>query len=214
MTILWKGKIGYGDIISPICHAANRQEKLVFGWPHGGSAWAATAASIIAPLHALPVEVEHKYNVLFHFEHVNYLDDGPMHNVGFHKEAFDRKRDGGIVRVTPLRNKEPLHPSKHWKTPDVDWNSIPGKDIDYRTPVPEAIDILLSAEFCIGYHGSASWLARWCGCPQAVLSNSSITRRSFSQAVVLKELPADLDDARELAKENLEATRKKWTADF
>ena len=40
VKIDWKGKIGYGDIISPICYAHSMAQKnccdveLIFHWPH------------------------------------------------------------------------------------------------------------------------------------------------------------------------------------
>ena len=218
MTILWRGKEGYGDVVSPICYAANRREKLVFCWRSSRTLdFAREAAEYIAPRHENRVDVAHLSDVEAHFTHTNYHDANPLHNVGFMQGAFDNERDPYLtVAVTPLRNNFPLPRGKQWKTPDVDWTAwvreYGAVQVDYRTPVAEAVDILSRSSLCVGYHGSASWLARWCGCPQVVLSANpgGITRKSFTQAVVTDRLPVWLKQTRTQARWNLDRARERY----
>ena len=87
--------------------------------------------------------------------------------------------------------------------------------VDYRVDVEDSIEILSRASLCVGYHGGASWLARWCGCPQVVLSDDpgGITSKSFAQAIVTDRLPDALERTKQEARLKLERFRgqyEKW----
>ena len=216
--MLWQTRpgTGYGDLVSPIGIAANLGVPLHFVWEDRRQPqWANDAADLIASLHEKPVAVFHHRGFKLHRRHVGAFDEhDPLHNVGFHRDAWRQDRSG-IVVTTPLRNREPLPPAKRWKHPAcIDWQALAAEhpQVDYRTPVDEAVETLLGAALHVSYHGSAGWLGRWCGCPQAILSDDpdGITSRSFKQAVVRREAPQDGDWAAllPLAKERLAAVRE------
>ena len=215
MSALWwqmRHGTGWGDIISPLCIASNTKQQLHLFWDEQDErAWARQAVRLVAPMHEHHVTVRHHFGLKLHRRHSAFDDSSPQHNVGFHRSAFAGKRSG-IVVTTPLRNRAPLPRDKQWKTPDVDWADLADAhpQVDYRTPALAAVETLLGSALHIGYHGSCAWLARWCGCPQIVLSsNLEVTRKSFAQAVALSELPAaaDLADLAAEAGERLNAVR-------
>lgn len=139
IVIPWKGKIGYGDIISPICYAHNLADKhtmdvdLVFRWPHGPDhkfheddpetlmERADYIARWVRPSLYQRVNVSHEYDQEMKHNHENYVDDGPCHNTRFHQQrtalVTEQKR---IVVVHSMNNKEQFQdydPGKTWKDP-------------------------------------------------------------------------------------------------
>ena len=205
--ILWPGKIGWGDVISPICIAARLDEPLTFVWGRRGTPWARAAADFIAKNHEKPVEVHHVEGELVgQHSKATWDDSDPMHNVGFARAGMrwrqQERDDPDWIRfalTTPESNLEELPEHKQWKLGNVAWGSAarrlmedgPGgvRRVDYRTPTEDAAYIIRHADVHVGYHGNASWLARWLGIPQIVVSSrKSQTQRSFPHAVVVSEL--------------------------
>ena len=142
LVINWKGKIGYGDIISPICYAFNCAEKnqvdvvLNFHWPQKEKTlyksddveyiqdWCDFIANNTKPVTFFDVEINHIYGSQLPYNHDNYIDGGnkfmPIHNlrpsVFGNGDRIGRK----LCMVTSLEHKQPLHEyaaHKEWKDP-------------------------------------------------------------------------------------------------
>eukprot|EP00919_Chromeraceae_sp_WS-2016_P053585 GHVR01127232.1.p1 GENE.GHVR01127232.1~~GHVR01127232.1.p1 ORF type:complete len:311 (-),score=17.06 GHVR01127232.1:122-1054(-) len=103
LVINWKGKIGYGDIISPICYAFNCAEKnatdvvLNFHWEMEEKTlykpedteyiqdWCTFIADNTKPVNFFDVKINHVYGSKLQFNHDNYVDGNgkfmPIHNL-------------------------------------------------------------------------------------------------------------------------------------
>ena len=138
VEIDWKGKIGYGDIVSPICYAHNVAQKntcdvdlnFYFEHPEGTKFKPEDPETIndrvkfIADNH----RVTHNFqvNVKQHYEHkmsdnhTNYDDRSPLHNVGFSRTNGWHGAGDFIAVVTTFKNKKQFSeyaPGKMWKDP-------------------------------------------------------------------------------------------------
>lgn len=206
--IKWRGKIGYGDIISPICFAHNQairtQENITlkFYFEHTlGQKFKDSDAETINDRVAFitnntvssgKVEVEQVYNYTLKVNHTNYFDHPiSYHNLGF-SEAYAWKGNSDHIAVIPsTKNKKQFSDyatGKMWKdTMSGNWDNYINalslehsvEQIHYETPIKEASEILASAKFVIGYHGSAAWLARWIGAPMLLISDKKFTEEVF-----------------------------------
>lgn len=195
MIIQWKGKIGYGDIVSPLCYASNQSEihdksvGLNFIWPTFNQMLLDNYHNVgkVEKLINNPrVFVEHSINNDISFKHTNFnvRSKDPKHighNICF-PEIADNKKDLIVVSGT-LRNNKPLANygvDKKWKDPltSEQWSDLVKRYnavyVDYRTPFDELVDILSKTYYFIGYHGSCSWMARLFGCPMTVLSSRDV----------------------------------------
>lgn len=212
MIIDWLGKIGYGDIISPICYAYNQADRLKenvilnFYFEHSkGTKFKSRDAETINDRidyivkNTIPSEytvtVNQIYDTKIDYNHTNY-DDYPLsyHNLRYSSNAWDGVKDHVAV-VSSLKNKKKFSqyaPRKAWKDPLVnDWHKYVEnlqrlhevQMVDYETPVEEASKIISSAKLVIGYHGSAMWLARWLGAPMLIYSDREFTRQIFPWCV-------------------------------
>jgi hypothetical protein len=144
VVIEWKGKIGYGDIVSPISYAHNIADKnstdvrLNFHWDYSKPTrfkesdqetihdWIPEIANEITPAKFFNVEINHIFNSKLNFNHTNYVEGSNMfHNMRFAKNGssdynYSRKNNKTIVLVTSLENKEQFKDydrSKLWKDP-------------------------------------------------------------------------------------------------
>jgi len=143
VVIDWKGKIGYGDIVSPISYAHNIAEKntcdvhLNFHWkqaaptkfksddPETIQDWIESINNEITPAKFFDVKVNHVYDNELSFNHTNYVDDGIFHNMRFAKHGmsdynYSKKHNNTIAFVTTLENKvhfKDYDKSKLWKDP-------------------------------------------------------------------------------------------------
>ena len=103
-TIHWKGKIGYGDIISPICYAHNEADKrkepvdLVFHFDHdSGTKFKDQDAETInervdfirdhTTPSKYPVRVDQYCNSRMESNHTNYSDN----NLSYHNLRYSNK---------------------------------------------------------------------------------------------------------------------------
>ena len=207
-VIDWKGKIGYGDIISPICYAYNeadiRKEEVVlnFYFDHSrGTKFKDSDAETINDrvdyINRNTVDSNHKvivnqiYDTKLDCNHTNYSDK-PLsyHNLRFSNETW--KGNGNhIAVISSITNKKKFSEyakGKMWKDPlSNKWEEYVKtlsddhsvKLIDYETSISEASDIIASSKIVIGYHGSAMWLARWLSAPMIIYSDKSITKEVF-----------------------------------
>lgn len=144
LVIDWKGKIGYGDIISPICYAYNMAEKnatdvvLNFHWPTDGPTkykdqdaetiidWCNYIVNHTVKPAFWDVKVNHIWNSKLPYNHSNY-DDVKMslHNLrfsnfGMHDYRNDHTRYKELVFVTTTKHKQSIDEydkNKVWKDP-------------------------------------------------------------------------------------------------
>ncbi len=144
LIINWKGKIGYGDIISPISYAYNMAEKnssdvvLKFHWPDPEpklykesdtetiQQWISITNNIIKKPPFWDVGIEHVYDSPLGYNHDNYdAQDMELHNMRFSQYGMN---DGDnafstynkITMVTSIKHKQQLadyDAGKAWKDP-------------------------------------------------------------------------------------------------
>jgi hypothetical protein len=144
LVINWKGKIGYGDIISPISYAFNMAEKnstdviLRFHWPQKEpkkykdtdtetiQQWVDMTFNILQKPQFYGVRIEHVYDSKLPYNHDNYdAKDMELHNLRFSTlglNDYDNGRDSWnkITMVTSMKHKQLLHEydkNKAWKDP-------------------------------------------------------------------------------------------------
>jgi len=146
LIINWKGKIGYGDIISPISYAANMADKnrtdvlLRFHWKTSGpekykpedketiQEWVEFVYNYIKKPTFYDLTIEHVYNSDLKYNHDNYYcpgDEMKWHNIRFGNYGFDyenviHENFKNITMVTSIKHKQLLHEydeSKAWKDP-------------------------------------------------------------------------------------------------
>lgn len=138
IDIQWKGKIGYGDIVSPLCYAHNISNQLkqpvvlTFRWDHGASKkiserdpetlWE-RVSFLQTTLRPADVVVKHAFNNPLDINHTNYdwkvVSKDKLHNYWFVKEQYQHKpRNKLIVFNTTLSNEQSLAEyGKPWKDP-------------------------------------------------------------------------------------------------
>ena len=208
MIIEWRGKIGYGDIVSPLCYSQNQSEisgKLVnlqFYWPHEHVEYIAqnktTCKKLVEFLDLRHVVVDHIDDTYLPYNHTNYdavpcRDESIYHNIYFPKVSVDPVN---VVVCTPLNNKVSLkdyNKGKAWKDGlnVMDWCCLQKNAIhvDYNTSFEELVDILSKCRYYIGYHGSVSWMARLFGLPMTIHSQDPVfTQWAFPwQAKTMEE---------------------------
>ena len=139
IRIEWKGKIGYGDIVSPICYAYSMAQKncqnveLVFHWPNKkGVLYKDGAAESIderarylsqmaAPINYHHVKINHKFESKLEFNHSNYDDSSEFHNFWFAKARNMELHRPYVALNTTLNHTQQLEEyggkGKTWKDP-------------------------------------------------------------------------------------------------
>lgn len=205
VTVKWKGKIGYGDIISPICYAHNQAEiydvdvNLDFYFSHkpGTKFKNSDPETINDRVDYIVANTEGRasvrqfYNKYLDFNHTNYDDSNlSLHNLRFSKNPWTGQHKH-ITIVASGSNKKKFSeyaPGKLWKDP-LEWlwplyieelrQHYSIEVIDYTTPVSVAADTIRTSQLVVGYHGSAMWLARWMKAPMMVLSG----KREFTEKI-------------------------------
>jgi len=144
LVINWKGKIGYGDIISPISYAMNCAEKnstdviLRFHWKQAEPTkykeddsetiqqWIDITFNFLKKPSFYGVRIEHVYNSELGYNHDNYdAKEMEMHNLRFGESGLNDYNNGhaewrDITLVTSMKHKQLLHEydkNKAWKDP-------------------------------------------------------------------------------------------------
>lgn len=144
LIINWKGKIGYGDIISPISYAANMADKnrtdviLRFHWKQSKpekykpedketiQEWIEQVYNYIQKPRFYELKIEHVYDSPLKYNHDNYdASDMKCHNMRFGSWGYDyenvvHKNFKNVTMVTSIKHKQLLHEydkSKAWKDP-------------------------------------------------------------------------------------------------
>ena len=236
MIIEWKGKVGYGDIVSPICFAQNQHEitgekvSLQFYWNFrqgdDPESLDNRVRAIEEQLQLDGVFIEHVYNTDLKYNHTVY-NVGPKdwanqyHNVYFPKFDIQPKH---TVICSPLYNEIPLDQYSHnkgWKGGISlhSWKNLVNKPgyihIDYRTPIKDVFEALLNCRYFIGYHGSCSWVARLFGVPMRIVSSDEEFSRwafpwtqSMSDSVDVNKANLLLEKSKVLRDEYVEGLRR------
>ena len=201
IDIQWKGKIGYGDIVSPICYAHNISHKLqvpvnlTFRWQHNvthkihprdpETLWERAAFIERQCYKGLTrVVVIHKFENPLDINHTNYdwnvVGGDPFHNYWFPKEPNKRTKDLIVVNSTEQNVVSLKEYGKSWKDPAAGcWPEIISilkkqyavEVVDYRTPIKDLIEMLRVAKGFVGYHGTAAWPAKFMHVPSILFAN-------------------------------------------
>lgn len=193
MKVSWfcRPDAGYGDLISPLCYAQNQGEiydtvvQLDMKWSFAKKEQNGPdrlITHITNKLRFPNVILTHRYNcsrgssdMNEPLKNITSLDIA--HNMYFPVSVVNPDL---FVSCTPLTNNESFNTYvggiRKWKQvfSDSEWKQIRNAsdvEISYRTPVDDAIDILLDCKFFEGYHGSCAWLARLVGVPMKIHSN-------------------------------------------
>ena len=201
IDIQWKGKKGYGDIVSPICYAHNLSFKLqtkvslTFRWDQGPQQkiepsdpeplWVrADHINKLCKKEDTQVNVTHSFNHPLNINHTNYDWDIVGRDV-YHNywmpDRIHKTEHNTIVVNSTLRNAMTLKQyGKEWKDPlEGLWNSVIDqlsntyvvRVVDYRTPIEKLIELLQTSRGFIGYHGTAACLAKFMHTPSIIFAN-------------------------------------------
>ena len=201
IAIQWKGKIGYGDIVSPICYAHNLSFKLqikvnlTFRWAQGPQQkieqsdpeplWVrADYINKLCKKEGTNVSVIHSFNHPLNINHTNYdwdiVGHDVYHNYWMPSKAQKTEHNTIIVNST-LRNVMTLKQyGKEWKDPlEGLWSEVIEqlsktyvvRVVDYSTPVEKLMELLQTSRGFIGYHGTAAWPAKFMHIPSILFAN-------------------------------------------
>ena len=139
LRIDWKGKIGYGDIVSPICYAHAMAQKnccnveLIFHCPHKkGEKYksedaesldhrARYLAAMASPINYHQVKINHKFESKLDCNHTNYDDSDSFHNFWYSRVKNLAVSKKYIAMNTTATHQQTLEEyggkSKTWKDP-------------------------------------------------------------------------------------------------
>jgi len=201
IDIQWKGKIGYGDVVSPICYAHNVSFKLqtsvnlTFRWAQGPHQtieqsdpeplWVrADFINKLCRKQGTNVNVIHSFNHPLDINHTNYdwdvVSRDVYHNYWMPVKTHKTEHNTIVVNST-LRNAMTLKQyGKGWKDPlEGLWGEVIEqlsktyivRVVDYSTPIKKLIELLQSSRGFIGYHGAAAWPAKFMHTPSILFAN-------------------------------------------
>lgn len=208
IRIRWKGKIGYGDIVSPICYAHNVSHKLntdvvvQFQWPHGPeqkieqsdpeTLW--ERADVIARLCCsdnTSVSVIHNFNDPIEYNHSNYdwdiVGKDQYHNYWYPTIRNKPLSNTVVVNTTEGNVVSLKQYGRPWKDPIAnDWavvRKLLGEKynvvtVDYRTPIDTLVSLLRDAAGFVGYHGTAAWVAKFMHTPSIIFARGGKLTRN------------------------------------
>lgn len=201
INIDWKGKIGYGDIVSPICYAHNisyhlkQPVHLKFYWKWNSkfkynnqdpeTLWyRASYLFNLCNKEKTDVTLTHLFKRNLHTNHINYewtvVGKDKFHNYWLPKKVHKAKTRLVVINSTEQNIQTLQEYGKSWKDPIASyWSDVINKIsdryevkvVDYKTPIGELCDSLLNARGFIGYHGTAAWVARFLQTPSIIFSD-------------------------------------------
>lgn len=201
IDIQWKGKIGYGDVVSPICYAHNISYKLqtavnlTFRWRQGPqekiypsdpeTLWVrADYINSLCKKENTEVNVTHSFNHPLNINHTNYdwniVGRDVFHNYWIPSKTHGTEHNTVVVNSTS-RNIETLAQyGKGWKDPlEGMWDQVIDqlsktyivRVVDYRTPIKKLIEMLRTSRGFVGYHGTAAWPAKFMHTPSILFAD-------------------------------------------
>jgi hypothetical protein len=217
LDIQWKGKIGYGDIVSPICYAHNLSYKLnipvslTFRWstdsehkihPNDPEPLWMRASYIFEMCEKKNTRVvmSHRFSDPLDINHTNYdwdvVGTDVFHNYWY--PSFPHRKLGRYVVVNPTTNNlmSLKQYGKPWKDPIADrWPYVIDiiKEqydvvvVDYRTPIKELMLLLRDARGFVGYHGTAAWPAKFTHTPSILFADGGSLTRNAFAYATIKK---------------------------
>lgn len=220
LTCNWRGKVGYGDIVSPICYAhnvANKLDthvKLVFHWNHDSThklcasdpeTLMERASFIFNRCIKSNVSLEHRYHSALPIHHDNYDFTDDLHNFWYCDQRHTGYKDTIVVNGTHHNMVTMAEYGKTWKDPlgEQRWLDFVTQlkqthnviDVSYRTPIDELFAALRQSKVFIGYHGTSAWVAKFVQTPMIVFTNNkSLTQMSFSHAAIKTSMESNFVD--------------------
>lgn len=202
LSIDWKGKIGYGDIVSPICYAHNISNKLQtkvklnFLWDRGindriertdpETLWQrANLIHMMCVKDNTQVDVFHHFNKTMEENHTNYdwdiVGSDPFHNYWMPRNKWKRTRNTIVVNSTTKNKLSLMDYGKAWKDPvNKSWQQVVNQlsehfnivEVNYSTEIDTLVRELSDAVGFIGYHGTAAWVAKFLHTPSLIFSQN------------------------------------------
>jgi hypothetical protein len=207
IDIQWKGKIGYGDIISPICYAHNvsfklqTHVKLTFRWEHGRlqkihssdpeTLWGrSNYINSLCKKEGTSVEMVHSFENPLDINHTNYDWDvvgrDPYHNYWMPNQTHKTEHNTILVNSTMSNVMTLKQYGKAWKDPlEEMWNKVIDelskryvvRVVDYRTPIEKLMRLLQTSRGFFGYHGTAAWTAKFMHTPSIIFADGGSLTR-------------------------------------
>ena len=210
LDIEWRAGIGYGDFVTGLGYAYTSSQKyntpvsITFYWDHSEDYLFSTEdnetivnrcryiESIMQPNPL--VEVHHKYDTRLLYRFKNQLDEfNPLHGLWY---STLKREPSNIVVVWTSRNN--ISFPGYDKDPAYDmWDGIievvrsfgyDVREITYRTPVAEAMDLIRKCKFGIGYDGLAHQLFKFMWKPLIVCcKRTQLNRLLVPQASLVSD---------------------------
>lgn len=224
IDIQWKGKIGYGDIVSPVCYAHNLSFKLktevnlTFRWDndslhrihHSDPETLWERADYIASMceeRDTVVNIEHRFKDPLNINHSNYdwnvIGKDAYHNY-WRPKVFNQSASNTIIVNSTDGNTTSLKTyGKPWKDPIASqWSRVVDTlskqynvvVVNYRTPIADLVTLLQTALGFVGYHGTAAWVAKFTHTPSILFANGGALTRNAFPYAHIETDPAQLDD--------------------
>lgn len=216
MKITWRAGIGYGDFIAGLCYAHNCTVKyntpveISFYWPdepntkfnrNDPDTLYARFYEILSRLKPANVNIKHEFGIgvpaaKARPRFVNAPDvDNPYHALWYPNKEYDVQEK--LVAIwTPRYNMAPIAERKfvpgNWNdlVEHLENSGYEVKEISYRTPIVEALDILERCEFGVGYHGMFHQLFNYLWKPSIILTPQPEFTRTFQ---LFANLQPDID---------------------
>lgn len=223
IDIQWKGKVGYGDIVSPICYAhnlsykLNTQVNLTFRWAQNSlqkshpsdpeTLWQrANFINLQCQKEDTNVNVMHRFSSPLDINHTNYdwavVGKDVFHNYWIPSTANQQLTNTVVVNSTAGNVMSLQKYGKAWKDPLAgQWQKVIDKlskhynivIVDYRTPVDRLVEVLQTAHGFVGYHGTAAWVARFISTPSILFSNGGSLTRNAFAGAHIETKDDNLD---------------------
>lgn len=215
LDIQWKGKIGYGDIVSPICYAHNVSFKLNipvsltfrWDWGHGRKIHPSDPEQLWVRANYIfnkaykkntQVTLTHKFKNPLDCNHIGYVwnevSDDKFHN--FWPSIIKRNVTRNLIVINSTEgNIVSLKKyGKSWKDPVAEkWSELIETlrrnyeivIVDYRTTIQDLCNVLSQAEAFIGYHGTAAWIAKFLETPSIIYSNGGTLSKNAFHSAII-----------------------------
>lgn len=192
-NIEWKSKEGYGDFITGLCYAHSstikydRPVHINFHWPNSKDCLLSDIdkepifyrfehiRSWLKPVNNL--SISHEFESIPPYRFINELEEfNPIHGLWYPSKTLPTEKNL-VVFWTSLHNLE--FPGAHKDPLYRDWDKIVEKlesqgynikEVTYRTPIEEAMRLIASCEFGLGYEGMIHQLFKFMWKPLIVAS--------------------------------------------
>lgn len=211
LNVEWATGIGYGDFVTGLGYAHTSSLKyqipvnLNFHWFHSKDYLydkkdpetiverCNYVQSVLRPLST--VSVTHTYNSNFTYRFINQLDEfNPMHGLWYSTLKGEESRS--VVLWTTKHNKEFPGVSKDpaYKMWDkiverLELYNYNVKEVTYRTPIKEKIELIRTCAFGIGYDGLAHQLFKFMWKPLIVFCQRTWLNNILVPQAILEKDP-------------------------